>query len=71
MLSIPQVGQGVAVLITVAWKGSPLIFQFLDFLALGKSFRHIQVPLKVIDSYKVNKALKCISEVGGLNPWPL
>ena len=56
---------------TVAWKGSPLIFQFLDFLALGKNFRHTQVSLKVIASYKVYKALKLIWEVGGLNPQPL
>ena len=43
---------------TVAWKGSPLIFQFLDFLALGKSFRHMHIPLKVTASLKVKKALK-------------
>ena len=43
---------------TVAWKGSSLIFQFLDFLALGKSFRHMHIPLKVTASLKVKKALK-------------
>ena len=43
---------------TVAWTGSPLIFQFLDFLALGKSFKHMHIPLKVTASLRVKKALK-------------
>ena len=47
---------------TMAWKGSPLIFQFLDFWALGKSFRHMHIPPKSYSLLKGQKGSKMTLE---------
>ena len=39
-------------LITVAWKGSLLIFRFLNFFVLGKSLVHMKIFFKVFEEKK-------------------